>query len=207
MFGLSLGLGIGTQVVASGGGAPAATLNPTNGVNKYSGVSLTNGNLTAAGDNGGSYEFVRATRGASSGATQFEVTVNSNSNFIVSIEDGTQDFSTAGTSGAVAPGDSSHSATGFSFKYVNGNGFLAFLYSGGTQQAPACTIANGDKLTFQLDRTANTIKVLLNGTQLGTTISSVSMSSWYAAFGVVASGAQLTANFAGSFSFGANAAY
>jgi hypothetical protein len=184
-----------------GGVAAPVTLNPTNGANKWSGISLTNGNLTAAGD-GSNWGYCRATRGASAGATQFEVTVVANGNFRISVEDGTEDFSAANPT---QPGFGN--STGYSFHYTNGNGFMSFGYGGLTQQNPACTINNGDKLTFQLDRTANTIKVLLNGTQLGTTISSVAMFNWYAAAGVISNAAQLTYNFAGSFSFGANAAY
>lgn len=210
MLGLSVGLGIGTGSVVSGGGGAAVTLNPATGVNKYSGITLTNGNLGMGADGVAfTYEFVRATRGASAGDVQFEVTIGNNNNFMISVEDGTQDFSVgSATKSAVEPGSTGHPTTGYTFDYVSGNGFINFVFNGSVQQFPSATINNADKLTIQINKTTGTIKVLLNGTQLGTTITGMTWTNWYAALGTDSgTSPTLTANFAGPFSFGANAAY
>jgi hypothetical protein len=207
-LGLNLGLGLGfsTPSAGGGGGVAAVTLNPTSGTNKYSGIVLSNGNLTMAdsGANSG-LEFVRATREAAAGAVEFEVTyLGGNGKFCISVENGSQSY-TSVYGDADIPGGGNNPTTGYSAILTGGT--MYFVYNGGAQNSAPITIATNDVFTVRINKAAGTISVLYNGVQKDAA-TGLSFSQWNASVASISTGTgSLRTNFAGAFTYGANGPY
>jgi hypothetical protein len=194
-----------SNVVTSASFVAAAAgpqLNPTNGVNKHAAITLSNANLTAATDNDGRDELVRATRATiQSGAFEYEANIASVGHPIVGIEDGTTDLSAY----AVVPGSSNN--FGVAFQWFSGAWYI--LRGGGVSQGPfasATPTVNG-KITVRGNKSGGTVGFYRDGVQIGVNETGVSFTNWYAFVGGRDGTNTLTVNFAGPFSFGTDPAY
>jgi hypothetical protein len=164
---------------------------------------VSNGNLTAVGDNTGAWESVRATRAATNTVFEFEVNLDNASpdQLIVGVENGADNFSVADT----LPGSSD--SNGVAIQLFSGNWYI--LRGGGAHQGPVSSPspAQNQKITVACDKGAGTVAFYVAGTQIGSTETGVSLSSWFAYIANKGPSGQGTFNFAGPFSFGTNGAY
>jgi hypothetical protein len=116
----------------------------------------------------------------------------------------TTDFTSAQP--AKGPGDSD--TKGVTIWWAAGN-TSAFILYGGLLQAPSVTFAPGDKVTVHINQTTGSVSFFKNGVAVGTAVTGLAFSNYYAAVGGQSSAAfcQTTTNFAGSFTYGTDAAY
>jgi hypothetical protein len=145
---------------------------------KYAGITLTGG-LHMVPDFLGSNQAIRATREAGAGKTQFDATINDTPTVTyVGVENGTVDFSASG----VAPGFLD--ATGWVFR-VRNTGWEIWNAASMLQSSSAGALfVTNDILSVVLDKTNGTIAFFRTHTgtttQVGTTVTGVSLSHYYA---------------------------
>ena len=189
---LGLGLGLWSNVAAQsggGGGGSAATWATTNGVNKNSTITLTNGNLTETPSNSFNWQGIRASR-ATTGTGSWTATIGTPSEIIVGIDDGTTDFT---NDNPTHPGDGNTS--GVTFLYHTSG--VADVYYGGQTQVGLTAPAGATSIQIVANKSAGTVAFKIGGTQYGPTITGVSFANWYAvALGLQPSEA-VTADFTG----------
>jgi hypothetical protein len=177
---------------AVGGGGAAVTWNPTAGVNKYSAIVLTNGNLTSTPTTDSGYESVEATSPAGPSAYQFEVTLasiyGSSESWCVGISNGTTDFSAL------------NQKPGVLVQHHAGNWFTAINDDFNNLGASPAQ-APGDIITIAIDETAGTAKFFHNGAQIGSTLTGLSVANFYAYVAGNGGLGALTANFTGPFTY------
>jgi hypothetical protein len=137
--------------------ANSVTLNPTTGVNKSAGITLTNGNLTEQPANG-SGNFVRATAGPAGTKFQLELTVGASGSagIMVGVDDGTQDYSTAG----VYPG--SNNSSGWLIESTGTQIRLYYGASGTPKVVSTTSLVASDVLSIVIDSVARTMTLYRN---------------------------------------------
>jgi hypothetical protein len=178
---------------------------------KASGITLSTDRLTLSPANTGDWQLDRASQKMAGGPVQFEVLLNATTTeFVLGVDDGTQDFTVAGTSGSVVPGDAGHSTTGISLRWSSGGNWL-ILRNGGIDQAGSFAFATSDVVSVLPNKTAGTVGFYVTHsgttTQLGTTLTGVSWTNWYGFLGGTRPGStSLTAVFASPFTYSAGRA-
>jgi hypothetical protein len=195
MRGLRLGLGL-TKPSSGGAAVTPVVFVTSNGANKSSNITLSNGNLTATGNNAvNGYQCVRA-NAAKTGKRQAEVTMSAFNQFGPAIYFGVDDssFSLAsdGSSAAVAPG-----VTGITL--VLSNSAYKIIKNGSQTQGSSLTQpVAGDVLTLEYDSVGGTVSFYSSRSgQIGATETGVSLATWTAYAGADNNNA-VTANFGGS---------
>jgi hypothetical protein len=156
----------------------------TNGVNKRSNLTVGGtGNLQVTGASGFNNApiSVRATQHRT-GKRQFQITLTTtgSSQFWIVVDDGTDNYNDSNWS---IPGKDG--ATGVAIK-IPGSSDAAFIYKGGALHETTGTIGgttNGDIWTVEFDTVAGTASFFRNGTQVGATVTGLSLSNWYASIG------------------------
>lgn len=165
--------GYNAGVFTSSGLPTFATWNPSD---KGAGMTLSNGNLTAAV---GTVSMVRSTQSMSSGKWYWEVTRVSGADFVTGVAKSGASLTTA------LGGD----ANGWGYIGSNGN-----KYNSASSVAYGATIANGDVVGVALDLDGGTLTFYKNGVSQGVAYSGLS-GTFYAAFGSGNGGETCTANF------------
>jgi hypothetical protein len=120
--------------------------------NKYSGLSLSNGNLTATTDGAYNYESVRATNYKSSGKFYFEVTATSLAYLFIGICNATYSNTTLGNH----PGVDTNGYGYWSYGY--------YYYNNSSIGTVPPSYVSGDKIMVAYDMTAGYIWWGKNGT-------------------------------------------
>ena len=146
---------------------------------KYPALTLSNGNLTAAGteDFLGNNMSVRATA-AATGKRQFQMTLNTGVAYVIGVEDGTRDLSTGGAPGrSIAGGACWAAGTWGSELWKNGSAIWTdYNASAGvtTDDVRTCTFDTvAGEVRFYRTRSGTTV-------QIGPTITGISYTNWFA---------------------------
>jgi hypothetical protein len=150
------------------------------------------GNLVATGTNGftNAPTSVRATQ-ARTGKRQFELTITTRGGtdaWHIGVDEGSDYFGDGGTTNYTRPGR--NDSTGVTLKVTTGSGTWQISHGGAVQQSGTETgaWAAGDKMACEFDAVAGTVSFYTSKasvssgawTQRGTTVTGISLSSWYA---------------------------
>jgi len=159
------------------------TLNP---LDKYSGLTLSNGNLNLDHSSGGTIPCCRSTIGMSSGKWYFEVTRGSGTY-------GTMGICTAATSLSEYAGRSSNAVGGYEI-YTENNKKWAGGSGGTSGYLTENWNSDGDVASCYFDADNGTIGFMVNGTDMGTAYSGIDTTKTYF-FQCGSQGTELDANF------------
>ena len=160
-----------SNFISSGGGITYATWNPSD---KNAQWTLSGGNLTAQASSSG---IMRATIGASTGKKYFECTLSASPSI-------TSGFGLAQSTRALSENNPD--------PFFDSNGSFSWL---GSSPAYGTSLTSTSVVGIYCDLDAHTVGVIINGTDYGNAISSLSAGTWYPCVGSFSSSVQFTTNF------------
>ena len=169
------------------GGEVRGTFPTFNPWDSYSGLTLSQGNLTVDHDSGGSMPHARATIGMSSGKWYFEVTRGTG-------EYGTIGIATQDSDLANYAGKDSNAVGGYEIYTENTEKWAGGSGGSSSGYLTESWDSDGDVASCYFDADNGTIGFMVNGTDMGNAFTSIDMTKTYF-FQCGSQGTKLTANF------------